>query len=439
METQTRSKWARRAIVPAALALTAAALAGCSSTTPSSDTKQDPNSTVVIWGDATRQPAFNAFAKAHPDVKVKFEVIDTTTYLSKIQLANQVGSGWPDVIFDATPSDVASLQSPLFNYAQKLDNLVPADVQNNFATKNSLCTIDGHLYCLQNDLAQDVMWYNKPLLAQFGYTLPTTWADYQALGTKLAQEHPGYVIGGVGAGTVYYDYLWASGCPIQTLKSSSAAVINTADTKCTRVTSMLDTLVANGSVSRQSPFSPAMNKLAKAGKLLMMPAASWFGEYIFKPANAYGFPNGELAAGPMPSWPGEKTNYSGAEGGGIYVVSSHSKNTAGAVAAAQFAATDLNYQTSAPTYPAYIPAAKAWLAKVSKDPFYAQDPSTVLMDQASKINPAEAATRYDVASPVTSTLVASVTSGGTLASALAPLQSQLSGLAATAGYSVSDK
>lgn len=440
MKTQKIKKWARLAVVPVTVALAAATLAGCSSgPSTTSQVAQNSKATITVWVDATRKPAVEAYQKAHPEAKVKVEVLDATTFLSKIQLANRVGSGWPDVIFDSTPSDIAALQSPLFKYSQNLDALVPKDVQDNFATKNAACTIDGHLYCLQNDLAQDVMWYNKPLLEKFGYTLPTTWAEYADLGNKISKEHPGYLIGGAGESTLFYDYLWSSGCPLQTLKSSTEAVINTADVKCTRVADMLDPLLKNGSVSRLSPFSPEFTAIAKSGKLLMMPAASWVGPYVFKPSTGYSFPNGSLAAGAMPSWPGEKTNYSGAQGGGIWVVSSHSANTKGAAALAQWVTTANDYQSTAPTYPAYIPAAKVWLQATAKDPVYAEDPSAVLIDQASKINPAESATRYDVASPVTSTIVASVKSGGSIASALPALQTQLAGLAASSGYAVSSK
>jgi multiple sugar transport system substrate-binding protein len=441
MKSQRKSAWARWASVPVVVALGAAALAGCASGTPASDaaTKQDPKAEVLVWGDATRQPAFEAYQKAHPDVNLKFEAIDSATYLSKIQLANKVGKGWPDLIFDPSPNDIAALQSPLFNYALALDDHVAADVQKNFATQNSGCTIDGHLYCLTNDLAQDVMWYNKPLLEQFGYKLPTTWQEYTDLGNKLAAEHPGYVIGAAGETSLYFEYLWASGCPIQTVKSSTEVVINTADEKCARVAKMLDGLIKNGSVSSLSQFDPAFSKLAASGKLLMLPGPSWYGEYIFKPETGYHFPAGALAAGAMPSWPGEKTNWSGARGGGIYVVSAHSKNIKGAVAAAVFAATDPGYQGTAPTYPAYKPAAELWLKKVSTDPFYAEDPSAVLIDAADKINPAESATRYPAEGSINATLVAAVKAGQSIESALPALQAQLAGLAASAGYSVSDK
>jgi multiple sugar transport system substrate-binding protein len=428
---KSATRWWRGGVSAVALA---ALLTACSSTEPGS--ADDSSAPILVWTDATRQPAFAAYQKAHPDVKMKIEVIDATALLTKIQLANRVGKGWPDVVFDSLPSDVAALASPLFNFAQPLDDKVPGDVQKNFAGNNATCTIDGKLHCLQNDLAQDVLWYNKTQLDKFGYAVPKTWAEYKALGGKVAKEHPGYFIGAAGASNVYYDYLWSSGCPLQKVLSSTQVEINTKDPKCTRVADTLDPLLANGSVSRLSPFDPEMNKLAKAGKLLMIPAASWFAEFVMKPDTGYKLAGGQIAAAPMPTADGESINYSGAQGGGIYVVSRHAKNMAGAVDVAQWVSTSNEYQTTSPTYPAYKPAAAEWLAKVKKDKWYAEDPSAVLIDAASKINPAESPTRYPVEGPINSTLVAAVTGGKTIASAFEGLQTQLAGLAASSGYEV---
>jgi ABC-type glycerol-3-phosphate transport system substrate-binding protein len=425
-----------RRLVPAALAALALASAGCAASSSASAGSSDPNAPLVVWTDSTRLPAFQDYQKAHPGVKMKIQVVDPLTLLSKILLANRVGSGWPDVLFDEAPADIASMASADFKYAEPLNSLVPKNVQDNFATHNLACTINGTLYCLQNDLAQSVLWYNKPLMAKFGYQVPTTWQQYAALGDKVAKQHPGYIIGAEGDSNFYYDELWSSGCPLSTLVNATEVRINTAAPACTRVASILDPLLANGSVSRLSPFDPGVISLAKAGKVLMMPASAWFAQFVMEPATSYHIPNGQIAAAPYPTWPGASTNYSGAWGGGIYVVSSHSKNIKGAVQMAQWVATNPAYQTTAPTYPAYIPAARAWLAAAAKNPFFAQDPASVLTQAAGKINPAESPVRYQVANTAISTVVAAIKGGQTIASSLSTLGSQLSSLAQTAGYAV---
>lgn len=415
-----------------------AVLAGCSSKpADSAPAKSDPNAELLVWTDATRQPGFEAYKKAHPNVKVKIETYDSAALLSKIQLFNRTGKGWPDVIFDALPNEAASLSSSLFNYAQSLDALVPKDVQAGFATANQSCVIDGKLVCLKNDLAQSVLWYDKTLMNEFGYAVPKTWAEYAELGLKVAKEHPGYIIGTAGFQFVYYDFLWSSGCPIQTVTGPQKVTINTKDPKCTRVADLLDPLIKAGVVSRSGPFDPDTVKLGKEKKILMMPGASWYGDFVFKPEASYALPKGRLAAAPYPAWGGEAKNWSGATGGGIYVVSRHSKNLQGAADIATWMATNTDWQKGSPTYPAYGPAADAWLADHAKDSFYAADPTPALKAQADLINPAEANTAYAVEAAVTGTIVAKVRSGGTIAEGLPDLQTQLSQLAQSVGYEVS--
>jgi multiple sugar transport system substrate-binding protein len=414
-------------------------LAGCtggSSSHSSSAPSQDPKAPIVVWTDSTRQPGFQQFQKTHPDVKMTIETYDPSSLLTKIQLFNRTGQGWPDVVFDPVPNDVAALASSLYNYTAPLDTAVPADVLQGFGTANDTCTVDGKLYCLKNDLAQTVLWYNKPLMARFGYQLPTTWDQYQQLGERVAKEHPGYIIGTAGFVFLYYDFLWSSGCPLQTVKGPDEVHIDVKDRSCTRVAGMLDPLLADGSVSREGPFDPDVVALGKAQKILMMPGASWYGDFVFKPTASYATPNGVLAAAPMPTWPGADKNYSGATGGGIYMVSSHSHNTAAAVQVAQWMATSDDYQTTAPTYPAYGPAAEAWAKRLSTDPFYASDPFPVLQAQAALINPTESVTRYPIEATVSGTVVAKIRSGGKVEDGFADLQSQLAALAQSVGYAV---
>src|SRR5260370_3207007 len=133
----------------------------------SSSSPSNLNATLLVWTDSTRQPGFVLYQKAHPNVNMKIETYDSASLLTKIQLFNRSGHGWPDVVFSPLPNDVAALSSPLFNYTQPLDSLVSSEVKAGFGTATARCTIDGKLYCLKNDLAQSVLWYNKPLMAKF--------------------------------------------------------------------------------------------------------------------------------------------------------------------------------------------------------------------------------------------------------------------------------
>jgi len=433
-----------RSLIAAAIALAAGLLiTSCSSTTssvgsasPGKVVTSDASTTLLVWTDSTREPGFQEFQQTHPDVKMKIETYDPTTLLTKLQLFNRTGAGWPDVVFVSNPDQIANLASTELNFAQPLDTLIPAAVQQGFGATDDSCKIDGKLYCLRNDIGQTVLWYNKKLLTQFGYSVPTTWAQYEALGAEVAKQHPGYVVGDAGDQYSYYDYFAGSGCPVQDVTGPNTVHIDLTDATCTRVASMLDTMLANGSVSKDSLFSPDLNKLGQAQKVLMLPGASWFGDFLFKPASSFNTPNGEIAAAAYPAWPGETTDYSGGFGGGVYVVSQHSKNMKGAAEIVQWMGTDTAYQKSAPTYPAYAPAAQAWSQRLSTDPFYATDPFPVLQQQASKINPEQHPTSFDVQAAFTAVLTPAVQSGKNITSVLPQLQSELVNLAKAAGYVV---
>ncbi|MEV6040727.1 extracellular solute-binding protein [Nonomuraea sp. NPDC052116] len=424
--------------IPLTACLAGALLAACSSNTPaavSGAITEDRDATLLVWSDPTRLAGFEQFKKTHPNLKMKVETYDGQSLLTKIQLFNRTGKGWPDVIFAGQPNVVSQFAGKL-DYAQPLDSLVQEQIRKDFGTANAPCEVGGKLYCLRNDLAQTVLWYNKPLMERFGYQLPKTWNDYRALGERVAKEHPGYVIGSAGSFFTYYDYFWSSGCPIQQVTGPDKVHIDLKDPKCTRVADVLDPLVKNGSVTKAGLFDPEMAKLGKEGKVLMLPGASWLGDYLFKPKDLFATPNGQIAAAPYPSWDGETTNWSGSAGGGVYLVSRHSKNMKGAAEIIQWMTTDADYQKGAPTYPAYGPSADAWAKRLAGDPFYASDPFPVMREQAAKVNPVQQPTRYDVEGAFTQTVVPAIRSGGSVRAGLDALQAELVNLAKAQGYDV---
>jgi len=203
--------------------------------------------TLTVWVDSTREPAIKDYEKTHPNVKINLVIYDGDangdgSLFTKVALFNRVGSGWPDVSFSEGYNDIASLTDSSLHYPARLDNgLVPQSTLNNFAKGTlSVCDVDGHLYCLRNDLAQDVTWYNATLMKQFGYSVPTTWQQYQALGEEVAKQHPGYIIGEAGDSFDDTVYLQANRCPVDTLKNSSTVEIDPGSPYCSRIVQLLD-------------------------------------------------------------------------------------------------------------------------------------------------------------------------------------------------------
>ncbi|GAA1447899.1 ABC transporter substrate-binding protein [Leifsonia poae] len=380
----------RSALTVAALGAATAllALTGCSTGGSSAngsygfpEAKQDTSSTITVWVDADRQAAAKAFEKANPDTKIKVVTYDgsangSNSFRTKMQLFDRAGSGWPDVVFSSQNTD-ASWASQKSNgkqaFAAVLDKgLVSKDTLDGFA-EGALnpCTVEGHVYCLRNDLAQAVLWYNKSLMDQFGYSVPKTWEEFQELGTKVASEHPGYIVGTAGDAWTPEVYMWASKCEANNVTGPKAVTVKTDTTECKRAAALLDTLRKNGTVPAVSVFTPEFVK-NYSGKVLMMPGPAWYAGAIFNNPQSLNVPAGQLGvAAPLP-WKGEDKAVTGNVGGGTWFISSHSKNLKAAEKFTQFVTTSPDYQVDvAPGYPAYADAATKWIAKQESSKYFA--------------------------------------------------------------------
>jgi ABC-type glycerol-3-phosphate transport system substrate-binding protein len=221
------------ALISTGLAVSLSMVAGTAVVSGATTVGAAAQQPLVVWVDATRVPFVKAYEKAFPNVKIDLVTYDGDangdgTMQTRTALFNRVGHGWPDVIFSEQNIDIASLGDSQLHYAGALNGLVPQSVINGFA-KGSLadCYVGGKLLCLRNDLAFDVLWYNTGLMKQFGYSVPTTWEQWQALGEKVAQQHPGYIVGTLGNSYDDTIYLQAAQCPASQLTGPNTLVVNT--------------------------------------------------------------------------------------------------------------------------------------------------------------------------------------------------------------------
>ena len=447
---------ARRRALALALLSTAAVLAGCASADQSTGPATGPaaftpaaqatGSEITVWADSTRLPAVQQYQKAHPDVKMNVVTYDGSangsTYLqTKVQLFDRTGSGWPDVVF-GSPTDVTWASRPTgpsaTAFAAPLDqDLVPKATLDGFA-KGSLepCQANGHTYCLRNDIAQVVLWYNKSLMDQFGYQVPKTWQQYQALGERVAKEHPGYLVGSVGDTNSQESYFWSSQCPAFDLTTPDTLKVDLNDSKCTRMATLLDKLIADKSVTTQGFFSQGFAKDG-GSKVLMANGPSWYGQYLFN--TAFKVPAGQMAAALPLTWDGETTAATGNVGGGVWMVSSHSKNLKASTDLATWLTTSNDFQANAPTYPAYVPAAKAWLANPVNKQYFAGDISDVFQKAADEVWTGWSNTRFSDATAWSNVVLPALTAGKTLTETLPQWQTAIIDEAKSVGYTIAAK
>ncbi|WP_030664844.1 extracellular solute-binding protein [Streptomyces cellulosae] len=162
---------ARRKRWPAASLASAAAapvLSGCGATGGGAGGGSgDGKGELPVGVDNTRMPAAQQRKKAHPDPKMRIVTIppDADYVPTKISIANRTKSGWPDVAFLADPATLAGEKS---GCAAPLDDLVATSVRDGL-TPGSLdtCTFGGKTYCLRNDIAPTVFWYDAALMRRY--------------------------------------------------------------------------------------------------------------------------------------------------------------------------------------------------------------------------------------------------------------------------------
>ena len=401
---------------------------------------------ITVWVDATRVAAANAFKKAYPGTPINVVTYDgsangSNTFQTKIQLLDKAGSGWPDVVFSTQDNDSAWASQKDGNvqpFAAVLSKgLVLQSTQNGFATGSlSPCTVNGQLYCLRNDLANNVLWYNAPLMKQFGYAVPTTWEQYEALGKKVAAQHPGYIIGAAGDAWTPEIYMWASKCQANDVTGTSTITVNVNTTECKRMASLLDTLIANKSITLDSVFSPDFAK-AYAGKTLMMPGPNWYNGAVFDSPTGLNVPAGQLAVAAPLQWSGDANPpVTGDVGGGTWFVSSHSKNLAAAQKFLNFVATSNAYQADlAPGLPAYKTAATAWVKKLEASNYYSGS-LTPITTSASQVWTGWGSARFSQESVWSKSMTPNISAGKTITSLLPSWGTAIKDQAQVSGYTV---
>jgi len=427
----------KRLFTIASIATFGILLGGCAATAPD-------DGTISIWVDAARVPAVDALQAKYPDMKLEVNTISNTGGSSGLKqqftLFNQSGEGWPDVIFFGALDDIAWAASDPVDYAMDVSSVMSSDYWDGYSDAAiAPCILDGATVCVRNDQAQDVLWYNKTMFDQWGYTPPTTWEEYESLSLDIADNHPGYFTGLVGDALTTARYLWPSECPTNVRVDAETVKIDLEDSSCTRVKDMLNTLVEAGVVSAGGAFdSEVADKVGP--NLVMTPGATWFGNYLFR--DTFKVPAGQISASLPLAWEGEQPS-TGNEGGGLWVASKHvADSKLGDVETIlEFMTTDSSWQVELSTgFPAHGSVQDAWLAKQAADGYFA-DPDTVsevFLEAGAMVAP-YSLLNYNTGDVYTRTVAAKLASGGTFAEGWEDFASELPKEAKTFGYTVATK
>ena len=336
----------------------------------------DANAPIEVWIDAAREESAGKFIDVYPD-KGKLVTLTTTDYgqlPQKILFWNNVGGGWPDASFSG-PNIVPLINDASHSYLGDLKPFVKQEVIDGFAAGSlTNCWDGGKLYCLRNDLAHFVNWYNAPKVAELGIEVPETWEELQATCEAVAKTNP-EIQCVFGPETVaWFNALASAQCPFQQILGPGQLRINAVHENCYKAARYIDNATQAGWYRLTNMWDAATSEKIQSGDWLFMPSSSWFGDYVIKgtyfdPAD----PNfqGMIGVAPAPKWEGQDHPWVWWWGGAAWVMSRHTKNP-------QLTADFLVYMTTdvikeQGTFPAYVPAADQWLASRMPTLTYLED------------------------------------------------------------------
>jgi ABC-type glycerol-3-phosphate transport system substrate-binding protein len=394
----------------------------------------DENAPITVWIDQDRQPYIDAYKKANPDKAslIQESIVDREQFPSKVLLFNNTGEGWPDVVF-GEPRFVGRVADAAHDFPLDLKPWISEDILNNYDGMAG-CTFGDKILCVRNDLAQYVLYYNKPLMDQFGYQVPETWEDYQALSDKVAAEHPGYLLGTLGDGWSWLSFFDPSSCPSHLLVDDNTFQVNMADPKCLRAAKLVDHMIANKTLWDTDYFDATFVQQQNDNKVLMIAMASWAwgvfnGTYYLTPDHQLG------VAAPL-KWADEDAPVNVAQGGAGWMVSRHTTNPKLATELVVWLTTNEGLWATIPNFPAYRPIQSLFQKQVSSNAIFANDPFQAMQAAASYLGPLDKWPRFDMISPLTQVVKGAYQDKVTMESVLSQVLDKFKPLAETEGYLV---
>jgi ABC-type glycerol-3-phosphate transport system substrate-binding protein len=406
----------------------------CGKTEAPAEITYDENAPITVWIDQDRQPYIDAYKAANPDKADLIEeaIVDREQFPSKVLLFNNTNQGWPDVVF-GEPRFVGRVADAAHNFPLDLKPWVDADVLNNYDGMAG-CTFGDQIFCVRNDLAQYVLYYNKPLMDEFGYAVPTTWEEYQDLSDKVAAEHPGYLLGTFGDGWTFLAYFDPSGCPSHELVDDNTFKVDMSDERCVRAAKLVDHMIANKTLWNTDYFDATFVQQQNDNKVLMVPMASW----------AWGVFNGtyyltaehQLGVAPPLKWEDQEQAIDVAQGGAGWMVSRHTKNPKLATELIVWLTTNEDLWSTIPNFPAYKPIQSLFQDQVSGNDIFANDPFPAMQEAAGLLGPLDKWPRFDLISPLTEVVKGAYQENATIESVLNMVAEKLTPLAQTEGYEV---
>ncbi len=157
----------------------------------SSQTPQEENVTLKVWGDLGNQAVLEepfkkinaAFAAKYPNIKLEYDFAQNDQSLNVALQANEL----PDLFW--VQGDKTAKMGEMVKNGFLMDlTSYNLDMSRYSESEKTYCTVDGKIYCsLPSFFDTNVVYYNKDLYEKNGIQAPTTWDEFvQGLDTLKA-------------------------------------------------------------------------------------------------------------------------------------------------------------------------------------------------------------------------------------------------------------
>jgi raffinose/stachyose/melibiose transport system substrate-binding protein len=288
-------RYSRPLAIASALAITAAALAGCSSTSSSTASGSATSGTVRWWGWTPDQNVatnlITAFNKKYPKIHVTFKKVPDQTFGAALRpaLASNVGpdvynllvggSGASATIFGSKSVDLTPAMTKLRGSNWKT-GLYPAGITD--------FTVSGRLVAAQvGKVAAGFLWINKDLFDKYNIAPPKTMSEWISACKTFRSHGLGCFKEGVDAAGFEVDTLHSIADSIQPgwwtkVIDGKAKWTDTTGVKMWDIWKQLDTsgILDPGALGIQQ--YPDANNAFLAGKAPMVQMGTWYRQYTSK-------------------------------------------------------------------------------------------------------------------------------------------------------------
>lgn len=411
----------RTSLSVAALAATAALIAGCGASSPAAEPVQTetPKGEITFWsflsGMSDVAAAFNA---SQDDITVTFEEIPNGANggYTKLSAAIESGSG-PDVVgieYDRLPGFVAAEQ------LAPVDGLVADDILGEYDEQvRNLVSFGDAAYALPYDAPPMVIWYRQDVLEAAGVEVPTTWDEFEEAARAVKAVNPdAYLTSFFTNEPQLAPMSWQAGAEWFSVEDDSWKVA-VDDKKSQEVADYWQRLIDEDLVKKQLGFSDEWTADLNSGVVNAWVGGSWSASALKTRTEASGQAGKWIAAAP-PSWGDEPSN--ALSGGTSFAIPENSENAAAAAVFLEWLVTSpeaIKARGAVGTvYPAYPGLTDVAAASAPVD-YYANDIYEVFDEASANLGPWAWGPKYDTTATA---LKDSVTTSPTLGDALKATQ-----------------